>query len=61
LIRSPTHAPETQLSWIIGVTHRLHAELSADAMSDETFAASLEATMYAVERQPSLTTQQSES
>jgi hypothetical protein len=45
----------------MGVTHLSHLELSADATSAETVDESFEATMYAVERQPSLTTQQSES
>jgi hypothetical protein len=61
LIRWPAHAPETQLSWTIGVTHRSHVVWSAEAMSDETVAESLAATTYAVEWHPSLTTQQSES
>jgi hypothetical protein len=39
----------------------LQLELSADAISEETSVESLEATTYAVERQPSFTTQQSES
>jgi hypothetical protein len=50
-----------QLSRSIGVTHLSHFELSADARSDETLGESFEATTYAVEWQPSLTTQQSAS